>query len=347
LNWIVPACTPRGVAFARHDLTDLPQSSSKPPAPFLAALGLAAGFMTFVAWDQSHWWSRNEDYSFGWLVPLFTAFVVHDRWAEIRTRLQRAEAAAPSARWVQWTLNTTASLGLVAGALFFLLGAFYRAGAGPSQPGTFALTLGMVAVVLPLIFFNVPAGAPAQPELSPPAKREISALFADSRFRVAALFIFPVLVWLISAPLVSAIESQVSLFLLRKVVTVVAFVFDLFGYPLEQQGNVLMLPKGPVGVADACSGIRSLTACLFAGSFLGATFFTAGWKKVTLVAAAMIFAFLMNLARSLFLTSWAYAYGPAAISGMVHDVAGYAVLALTCIGLLLLVPLLNIKVAKA
>jgi exosortase len=127
------------------------------------------------------------------------------------------------------------------------------------------------------------------------------------------------------------------------VVTVVAFTFDLLGYPLEQQGNVLLLPKGSVGVADACSGIRSLTACLFAGSFLGATFFEEFWKKVVLVGASMFFAFLMNLGRSLFLTAWAYAHGPDAINGTVHDVAGYAVLGLTCAGLLALVPILNLK----
>ena len=125
--------------------------------------------------------------------------------------------------------------------------------------------------------------------------------------------------------------------------TVVAFVFDMLGYPLEQQGNVLLLPKGSVGVADACSGIRSLTACLFAGSFLGATFFEQLWKKVALVVASMFFAFIMNLGRSLFLTAWAYAYGPAAIEGTVHDAAGYAVLGLTCAGLLALVPVLNFK----
>jgi exosortase len=325
--------------------------TSKPPTPFLAALGLSAGFMAFVAWDQSHWWSRKEDYSFGWLVPLFTAYVVYDRWPQVMARLQDAETGPAGARWVRWTLNTAASLGLLGGALFFLLGAFYRAGAGTSQPGTFALTLGMVAIVLPLIFFNVPVGAvaPNGPDRALGGKRpyQFTALFADGRFRVAALFIFPVLVWLISAPLVSAIESQISLFLLRKVVTVVAFTFDMLGFPLEQQGNVLMLPKGPVGVADACSGIRSLTACLFAGSFLGATFFTETWKKVTLVVASMFFAFLMNLARSLFLTGWAYSYGPDAINGTVHDAAGYAVLGLTCVGLLLLVPLLNLKLAPA
>jgi len=67
---------------------------------------------------------------------------------------------------------------------------------------------------------------------------------------------------------------------------------------------------------------------------------------VTLVVASMFFAFVMNLGRSLFLTAWAYAYGPDAINGTVHDTAGYAVLGLTCMGLLLLVPLLNLKLEK-
>lgn len=313
-------------------------SNFRVPGNFRAALGLAGGFAAFVAWDQSHWWRVKEDYAFGWLVPVFTLFVVHDRWARVRVRLRAAAAGPGAPRWARWLWQTAAGAALAVGTLFFLLGAFYRAGAGTSQPGTLALTAGMVALVLPLIFFNVAAGAP---DAAPTAGGGWRALGADPRARVAALFIFPVAVWLISAPLVSAVESQLSLFLLRKVVTVVALVFDLLGFPLEQQGNVLLLPKGPVGVADACSGIRSLTACLFAGSFLGAAFFDRMWQKMVLVGAAMGFAFVMNLGRSLFLTGWAYAHGPDAISGPVHDAAGYAVLGLTCVGLLVLVPVLH------
>ena len=300
--------------------------------------------MAFVAWDQSHWWRVKEDYSFGWLVPLFTCYVVYDRWPQIVARLADAGQAPAGPRWARLSLNVLAGVALTFGALFFLLGAFYRAGAGTSQPGTFALTSGMVAIVLPLLFFNVTtASAPTPGDL--PVQRGVpETLVAEPRFRVTVLFLFPVLIWLISAPLVSAVESAVSLFLLRKVVTVVAFSFDLLGYSIEQQGNVLVLPKGSVGVADACSGIRSLTACLFAGSFLGSVFFDRMWKKVFLVVASMGFAFVMNLGRSLFLTGWAYAYGSDAITGTVHDAAGYAVLALTCAGLLLLVPLLNLHI---
>ena len=98
-----------------------------------------------------------------------------------------------------------------------------------------------------------------------------------------------------------------------------------------------------VGVEQACSGIRSLTACLFAGSFLAAVFLDKLWKKVALVAAAMGFAVLTNLFRSLFLTSWGYRYVHEAIEGTVHDVAGYSVLGLTVVGLLCLLPLFQIK----
>ena len=146
----------------------------------------------------------------------------------------------------------------------------------------------------------------------------------------------------IAAAQTSVIENNLSLFMLNRVAAVVFFVFDTLGLSIEQQGNVLKLPTGDVGVADACSGIRSFTACLFAGSFLSAVFLDKLWKKVGLVASAIGFAFITNLARSLFLTAWAYNYTPKAIEGTVHDVAGYAVLGLTVAGLLCLLPLFNL-----
>ncbi|HWA87232.1 MAG TPA: exosortase/archaeosortase family protein [Opitutus sp.] len=327
---------------------------------FLGALVLAAGFMAFVAWDQSHWWRVKEDYGFGWLVPAFVAFVVYDRGAKIRAAVQ-ACAAPGSARaggLARWTLRIGAGAALALGAVMFLLGAFYRAGAGSSQPGTLAITIGMIGIVLPLLFLNSPEnggiGGRAEPAFAeavadgpvPPSPSAQAGLFDDARVRLVLLFIFPVLVWLVSAPMVSVVESQLNLFLLRKVVTVVSGVFDLLGLPIEQQGNVLVLPNGSVGVEDACSGIRSLTGCLFAGSFLAAVFLDKLWKKIALVAAAMVLAFLTNLIRGLFLTGWAYHYGSRAIEGTVHDVAGYSVLGLTVIGLLCLLPLFNFRLRE-
>ena len=129
-------------------------------------------------------------------------------------------------------------------------------------------------------------------------------------------------------------------------------VFDIIGYEIEREGNVLILPEGQVGVEEACSGIRSLTACLFAGSFLAAVFLNRFWKKVLLVCAAMGFAVMTNLIRSFFLTLWAYNYGSQAIDehwvlplvgdiGSVHDVTGFAILGFTCVGLIMLLPIFN------
>ncbi len=306
------------------------------PAPFLPALLLAAGFLGFVAWDQSHWWRVKEDYSFGWLVPLFVAFVIHDRWAKISAAVAACAAAgSPRAAGGQkWLLRVAVGASLLFGALMFLLGSFYRAGAGTSQPGTLAITMGAVALVLPLLFVNAPES---------PAPSD-GSVFTDARVRLTGLFLFPALVWLVSAPMVSAVEMQVNLALLRYIVTAVATVFDILGLPLEQQGNVLALPTGNVGVEDACSGIRSLTGCLFAGSFLAAVFLDKLWKKIALVSSALVLALVTNLGRSLFLTAWAYRYGPHAIEGTVHDAAGYAVLGLTVVGLLCLLPLFNLKI---
>ena len=173
------------------------------------------------------------------------------------------------------------------------------------------------------------------------------------RIHLTMLFLFPALIWMLSVPLFSAVHKSISTFLMNKVALVVYTSFDWLGYAVIREGSVLKLPLGDVGVEDACSGIRSLTACLFAGSFLGAVYFESLWKKVILVGMAMLFAFLNNILRSLFLTAWAYAKGPEGLDshidlfgidlGSIHDFTGWMVLGLTVCCLLALVKLLSIR----
>ena len=322
--------------------SQMPKSPSQllPDIPdrFVAALAVASAFVIFLTVDQMHWWQSKPDYAFGWLVPVFIVYLIYDRWAKLRA-LFRVAGPNPMPLSLQRLVATGVALLLGGGLACFLVGAIYRAGAGVTQPGSLALAVGFAGILPALIYFNTPAGRVGS-EMPATAWR---ALLADSRLRATALFLFPALIWILSAPLVTAVENAISLMLLRKVVTVVFTVFSLLGYPLIQEGNVLVLPYGSVGVADACSGIRSLTGCLFAGSFLAAVFMDRLWKKILLVGLAMAFAFLTNLLRSLFLTGWAYAYGSEAIEGRLHDATGYAVLGLTTVGLLCLMPLFDGK----
>jgi exosortase/archaeosortase family protein len=321
-------------------------SSPRPtlPTSLWAALGLGMAFMVFVGWDHSHWWRHREDYGFGWLVPIFVVYVVRERWSRLLAAVD-ACGGPESPRAGGWTggfLTAAAYASMVVGALFFLLGAFYRAGAGPSHPGSQALAMGLAALLLPLAWLNAPDS---------PSIRRV-AWWRDARWAVVGVFVFPCLVWLVSAPLVSVVENRLSLFLLNRVMAVVFFLFDTLGLPLQQEGNVLVLPpvepgvENRVGVEQACSGIRSLTGCIFAGSFLAAVFLEKWWKKIALVGCALGLAFLTNLARSIFLTAWAYRYGSEAIEGAIHDWTGFAILGLTVVGLLALLPLFSLRIVR-
>jgi exosortase len=271
-------------------------------------------------------------------VPVFVAYVIRERWPKILAALRACSApGSPRAAGVGGFALSAGAGALLAGAsLVFLFGALMRASAGPSQPATLAISAGAGGVVLALLFVAAPdAVAGTRP----------CRLLEDARLRLSLLFLFPAAVWQVSAPMVSAIEGRLSLFLLGKVTAVVFFVFDSLGLAIEQQGNTLTLPTGAVNVAEACSGIRSFTACLFVGSFLGAILLGRFWKKVLLVLCASLLAVFTNMLRSLFLTAWAYAYGPEAIDGFVHDAAGYAVIGLTFAGLMCLLPLFNMRIS--
>jgi len=323
------------------------------PVPTRWAMLLFAGLTAFLIFDQRPWWDLREEYLFGYIVPLFAAFILYDRWPMIRRvwigPASEAEAAKPSpvagtvlerldgAKWPRWTLGALAFLAVIGGMLFFLVGALYRAMEGQNLVTSNALTIGYGAILLGSVYIF--SDRRANGELIP----------VSERIFVSSLFLFPALIWFLSVPMVNALYTAVSTFLMNKVAVSVFGIFDLLGFAVIREGSVLKLPNGEVGVEDACSGIRSLMACLFAGSFLGAAFLAPRqfFKKVFLVATAMLFAFLNNILRSLFLTSWAYAYGPEALDehvmvfgmdlGNIHDFTGWVVLVLTVLALLVIV----------
>lgn len=290
-----------------------------------------------VCYDQWFYWENQEDYSFGFLVPFFVGYVLYDRWPLIKSYLLGTKAdleivASPGP--VFRAFSALVVLGTIFSLLVFMLGGMILASQGRSNLGSGLIVAGFAGTFLGLAYFS--------------GEKDVNGrvLSLKARLTFALLFLFPALVWFISAPMVMFFDSTVKLILLEKVTAIVDWVFTFLGYNLIREGNILILPdQSTVGVADACSGVRSLTACIFAGTFLSAVFLDRFWKKVLLVIMAMILAFCTNILRSLFLTAWAYANGAQAIEGTVHDVTGYAVLGLTSILLIAMLPLFNFKIA--
>ena len=298
------------------------------PRDLVPVAALSLGLMSCEALGYTPW------LGLGWLIPASSIFVLLERRSRIvEAWLACGAPASPRASgWRGAAVNTVAACGFAFGVASFLAGSFYRVGAGPSLKAMFAISLGV-----PAMLFSLPwLAAPPSPSPAPARARD------DARWRLCSLLVFPAGVWLLSGSQAALIEGQLSLFLLNPLIALVSLVFNMTGFPLGHEGNILVMPDhGRVGVEEACSGIRSLTACLLAGCFLGAVFLRPLWKKITLVAAAGMLALGMNFLRSLFLTAWAYGRGTRAIDGPVHDTAGYAVLALTVAGLFVLVALLN------
>ncbi|MDB6167680.1 MAG: hypothetical protein JWM88_544, partial [Verrucomicrobia bacterium] len=84
-----------------------------------------------------------------------------------------------------------------------------------------------------------------------------------------------------------------------------------------------------VGVEEACSGVRSLISCVFAGFFFSATLVRRPASRAAVILLAAPLALAMNFFRSLALTL--LANSGIRIAGLWHDATGFAVLGLTAI----------------
>ncbi len=283
-----------------------------------------------LVWNLYPEWIINVDYSFAFMIPVFSVYVLWDRSNKI---FKYFEATPDSESYGK--LNTLFGVGaffsFVFGLMIFLLACFlkYYFVGGLTANMMMSYTFAFIAFTFAFLI---------SVENSRGERKSLK-----ERLVFLSLFIFPCFIWLLSAPLNSTLEIYVSLALLSKVTVIVYEIMDFFGAIVEVKGNVITFAKGSVGVADACSGIRSLTACLFAGSFLSAIMLNKFWKKIALVALAMVLAFITNAIRALFLAIWAYNYGSDSIAGSVHDIAGYAVLGMTVVCLLILIPLFEIS----
>ena len=312
------------------------------PTIYRCQLAVLLGMVAVVIWDQSHWWANREDYGFGFLVPLFVGFVLYERRMAILDYFNGGASVdhGSSASTMSRLLEGLALLGACASLALFVIGGLLRAISGPANPSSLALAAGFAGFLITSVFLY--------------ARTTFSGGLPKLQRRIAltALFIFPAFIWLLSAPLVSVLESKIKVFLLTQVTIIVSSLLNFFGYEIFREGNVLLLPNGSVGVEEACSGIRSLTACLFAGSFLAASYVRAAWKKLLLVFCALCLAFMTNLLRSLILTLCAYYQGAEVIDaplilpllgdiGTLHDVTGLGILGLTTLGLIMLLPIVN------
>ena len=277
---------------------DLPLPAGRPRGSALAvvvALGVLATGYCFMLWPE---WRQNPDLSHGFFAPLIFALLA---WESRRLGPLRWLRPHPVARGLQ--------VALAAGAVaIFAFAGLFAASVGWSH----ALVLFLLGVCLAALLLGG------------------LTVLADERVRVLPfnwINLTAILLWVLVAPLPTGTYSRLTLGLQGSVTTGVMGVLQFFGVPARQHGNVIELAHTTVGIADACSGVRSLISCIYAGFFFAAWQVRRPLRRLALIVLAPLLALGMNFIRSLLLTL--LANRGVDIGGTLHDATGFAILGLT------------------
>ena len=245
-------------------------------------------------------WTGNPDLSHGLLMPLVFIYLIH----EARTRGVQNYTQASAGRHL-------AGVALGGAALMFgFAGALYASALGWGHALAAAFTGTGLAALLLLAVLSL-------------SDRHIRLIPCNWQACCAASL------WVFTVPLPPGAYTRLSGGLQQGISQAVLLCLNLLGIPATRQGNIIELTHGRVGVEEACSGVRSLIACIFAALLISALVLRAPARRVLLVVLAPLLALVMNLLRSLLLTLLANA--GIDIGGAWHDATGFGILGLTAL----------------
>ena len=105
--------------------------------------------------------------------------------------------------------------------------------------------------------------------------------------------------------------------------------------PATVAGNIIHLPGHDLFVAEACSGLRSLSALFGMTLLIGGTGLSRAWSRIALLLVAIPCALAANALR-VFATGYlVYYLGPEAAEGVIHESAGIIVFLVSLAGIAL------------
>jgi exosortase len=290
----------------------LPRREGRPPTGALAVALFLAGLIGVFCVQLWPEWRHNPDLSHGFFAPLIFGLLVME-----------SRRLGPL-RWVRGGTSSLLLLGLVlAGGfgLFALAGLF-----AASLAWSHALVLFLLAGALAVFLL---AGL---------------IILADERLRLLPfnwINLTAIFLWVLVAPVPDGTYARLTMGLQGWVTNGVMDVLQFLAVPARQHGNVIELARTTVGVEEACSGVRSLISCVFAGFFFAAWQVRRPGRRLLLILAAPALALTMNFLRSLTLTLLTNA--GIDITGTWHDATGFAILGVTAVLLAGLAILLESK----
>jgi len=236
----------------------------------------------------SYQWSSDEQYAYGWFVPIFAIALVLKKWP-----------ARPEPHPVS-PANTT--IGLVVLFVVALLPVRVIYEVNPDWPlVSWVLTISVCCISLLAVYFMGGSGWVRH-------------------------FAFPIFLMLVAVRWPWRIEVPLTQGLMRVIAACTVEILGWFDVPALQHGNVIELSNGTVGVDEACSGIRSLQSNIMAALVIGELYSLGRNRRALLLVGGVVLAFVFNLLRALILTFQVASSGPSALDKW-HDPAGMLIMA--------------------
>jgi exosortase len=146
-------------------------------------------------------------------------------------------------------------------------------------------------------------------------------LFGPKHLRVLA---FPIAFLLLMIPLPAIIFNKIAFPLQLFASRAGAAVLEVARVPVLREGNVLVLPRQVLDVAEAWSGIRSLVSLIARAVVLGEFTLKRRWTKAALALAAIPVAIGANALRVAGTGLASHFWSPAAAQGFFHEFSGFA-----------------------
>ena len=151
-------------------------------------------------------------------------------------------------------------------------------------------------------------------------------------------------------PWPNRVQAAVALPLQRCATSSAVFCLEMIGYEIVQEGNIIHIGQATVAVAEACNGLRMITAFFVISGLVVLLVKRAWWEKLIILALSLPIALLCNTVR-LAITAVAFTV----LKGehwekIFHDFGGYAMmplaLAAVVTGLWLLAKLTTLPTKK-
>jgi len=153
----------------------------------------------------------------------------------------------------------------------------------------------------------------------------LACLLLIGGWALVRVFAFPLAFLVFSLPPPGWVMDAFTVPLKAWISDIVTDFLYALGYPIAQNGVIIMIGSYELMVKDACSGMNSIFALSAIGIFYVHEFVRDNWpRKLILIAAIIPITILANFFRVLTLVLGSYYLGVDRVEGLFHDLTGIA-----------------------